>query len=106
MARQGPHQVAQKSISTGLSDFKTSASKFASVTSTIPFAAICFPPDTSFRPRFFINLPARHRYEYIRPLAEFDSNKGIRCGSATKGAGLAAPGSQFSTHWDAVITQR
>src|SRR5271165_6720462 len=42
MARQGPHQVAQKSTSTGLSDFKTSWSKFASVTSTIPLPAIFF----------------------------------------------------------------
>src|SRR5579864_962392 len=42
MARQGPHQVAQKSTSTGLSAFKTSASKFASVTSTIPLPAIFF----------------------------------------------------------------
>src|SRR5580700_6603566 len=40
MARHGPHQVAQKSTSTGLSDFKTSWSKFASVTSTIPLPAI------------------------------------------------------------------
>src|ERR1035438_1557794 len=42
MARQGPHQVAQKSTRTGLSDFKTSWSKFASVTSTIPLPAIFF----------------------------------------------------------------
>src|ERR1700747_1082961 len=42
-ARQGPHQVAQKSISTGLSDFNTSASKFASVTSTIALLAIVPP---------------------------------------------------------------
>src|SRR5437764_5731474 len=42
IARQGPHHVAQKSTSTGLSDFKTSWSKFASVTSTIPFPAIFF----------------------------------------------------------------
>src|ERR1017187_1616686 len=40
IARQGPHQVAQKSTRTGLSDFKTSWSKFASVTSTIPLPAI------------------------------------------------------------------
>src|ERR1700753_2605022 len=31
--RQGPHHSAQKSISTGLSDFSTSSSKFASVIS-------------------------------------------------------------------------
>src|SRR5215831_20856187 len=43
MARHGPHQVAQKSISTGLSDFNTSASKFASVTSTIALLAIVPP---------------------------------------------------------------
>src|SRR6266436_3452324 len=43
MARQGPHHVAQKSINTGLSDFNTSASKFASVTSTIPLLAIVPP---------------------------------------------------------------
>src|ERR1035441_4269457 len=42
MARQGPHQVAQKSTRPGLSDFKTSWSKFASVTSTIPLPAIFF----------------------------------------------------------------
>src|SRR6202790_4941659 len=42
IARQGPHHVAQKSTSTGLSDFKTSWSKFASVTSTIPLPAIFF----------------------------------------------------------------
>src|SRR4029077_14931218 len=41
-ARQGPHHVAQKSTSTGVSDFKTSWSKFASVTSTIPLPAILF----------------------------------------------------------------
>src|ERR1700730_19365659 len=40
MARHGPHQVAQKSTRTGFSDFKTSWSKFASVTSTIPLPAI------------------------------------------------------------------
>src|ERR1700690_98934 len=43
MARQGPHHVAQKSTSTGLSDFNTSWSKFASVTSTIPLPAIFSP---------------------------------------------------------------
>src|SRR5579859_7294271 len=42
IARHGPHQVAQKSTRTGLSDFKTSWSKFASVTSTIPLPAILF----------------------------------------------------------------
>src|SRR5215471_5541735 len=40
IARQGPHHVAQKSTRTGLSDFNTSWSKFASVTSTIPLPAI------------------------------------------------------------------
>src|ERR1700733_2201672 len=44
MARQGPHHVAQKSTSTGLSDLRTSWSKFASVTSTIPLPAISFSP--------------------------------------------------------------
>src|SRR5580704_5015428 len=44
IARQGPHHVAQKSTSTGLSDFNTSASKFASVTSTIPLPAIVISP--------------------------------------------------------------
>src|ERR1700691_1327273 len=44
MARQGPHHVAQKSTSTGLSDFKTSWSKFASVTSTIPLPAMFVSP--------------------------------------------------------------
>src|SRR5215475_13317038 len=46
MARQGPHHVAQKSTRTGLSDFKTSWSKFASVTSTIPLPAM-FPSPRS-----------------------------------------------------------
>src|SRR5271165_2593096 len=43
MARQGPHQAAQKSSSTGLSDFNTSESKLASVTSTVVLLAI-HPP--------------------------------------------------------------
>src|SRR6266699_2337232 len=43
MARHGPHQAAQKSKSTGVSDFRTSWSKFESVTSTIPFPAIVPP---------------------------------------------------------------
>src|SRR5258708_1427371 len=43
IARQGPHQVAQKSTNTGVSDFNTSASKFASVTSTIALLAIVPP---------------------------------------------------------------
>src|SRR5450432_2677790 len=42
IARQGPHHVAQKSTRTGVSDFRTSWSKFASVTSTIPLPAIFF----------------------------------------------------------------
>src|SRR3974390_697109 len=44
IARHGPHHAAQKSTSTGLSDFSTSESKFASVTSTIALLAIV-PPD-------------------------------------------------------------
>src|ERR1700727_1329604 len=44
MGRHGPHHVAQKSTSTGLSDFKTSWSKFASVTSAIPLPAMFFSP--------------------------------------------------------------
>src|SRR5580658_11066793 len=43
IARHGPHQAAQKSTSTGLSDFSTSESKLASVTSTMPLLAI-HPP--------------------------------------------------------------
>src|ERR1035438_4555092 len=43
MARHGPHQAAQKSTSTGFSDFNTSASKLASVTSTMALLAI-HPP--------------------------------------------------------------
>ncbi len=39
--RQGPHQGAQKSTSTGLSDLRTSVSKFESVTS-IGFAMFGF----------------------------------------------------------------
>src|ERR1700685_1258552 len=39
-ARQGPHHVAQKSTNTGVSDLSTSWSKFESVTSMMPFAAI------------------------------------------------------------------
>src|SRR5215469_8136095 len=46
-ARQGPHQVAQKSIKTGLSDLSTSESKFASFTSTIALFAID-PPEIQF----------------------------------------------------------
>src|SRR6478752_3655181 len=42
-ARQGPHQAAQKSTNTGCSDFRTSWSKFASVTSKIPLLAISPP---------------------------------------------------------------
>src|ERR1700730_18370420 len=48
IARQGPHHAAQKSTSTGLSDFSTSESKFASVTSTVPLLAI-LPPGFQFR---------------------------------------------------------
>src|ERR1039457_7103612 len=43
IARHGPHQAAQKSTSTGLSDFNTSESKLASVTSTVALLAI-HPP--------------------------------------------------------------
>src|SRR5216683_1213323 len=43
IARQGPHQAAQKSSRTGVSDFRTSWSKFASLTSIIPLPAI-LPP--------------------------------------------------------------
>jgi hypothetical protein len=43
MARHGPHHVAQKSTNTGVSDFKTSLSKFASVTSMMPLPAIVPP---------------------------------------------------------------
>jgi hypothetical protein len=42
-ARQGPHQAAQKSTKTGVSDFKTSWSKLVSVTSKIELLAI-IPP--------------------------------------------------------------
>src|ERR1039457_1116707 len=49
IARQGPHQAAQKSTSTGLSDFNTSESKFASVTSTRVVLAI-HPPKFSGSP--------------------------------------------------------
>src|SRR5271167_4243261 len=45
IARQGPHQAAQKSSSTGLSDFNTSESKLASVTSTVALLAI-HPPES------------------------------------------------------------
>src|SRR4029077_8190953 len=51
MARQGPHHAAQKSINTGLSDFNTSESKLASVTSTMPLLAI-HPPEVSARYEF------------------------------------------------------
>src|SRR5450759_3769610 len=50
IARQGPHQAAQKSISTGLSDFNTSESKLASVTSTVVLLAI-HPPELPVPPR-------------------------------------------------------
>src|SRR6202035_2349900 len=51
MARHGPHHAAQKSINTGLSDFNTSESKLASVTSTMPLLAI-YPPEVSARWQF------------------------------------------------------
>src|ERR1035438_8390939 len=43
-ALHGPHHVAQKSISTGWSDFNTAWSKLASVTSKIASLAMC-PPE-------------------------------------------------------------
>src|SRR5579871_6960501 len=44
MALHGPHHGAQKSIRTGLSDFKTSLSKLESVTwRTLSFAIACSP---------------------------------------------------------------
>src|ERR1035438_1228155 len=56
IARQGPHQAAQKSTSTGLSDFSTSESKFASVTSTV-----AWPDDGTFgAPPVSVVLPAIH----------------------------------------------
>src|SRR6266436_4118522 len=51
MARQVPHHAAQKSINTGLSDFNTSESKLASVTSTMPLPAI-HPPEVLARYQF------------------------------------------------------
>src|SRR5438876_8462207 len=57
MARQGPHQAAQKSTSTGVSDFRTSWSKFESVTSTIPFPAIVPPTPNSLDCDAFILAP-------------------------------------------------
>src|ERR1700690_1395282 len=51
IARQGPHQAAQKSSRTGLSDFSTSESKLASVTSTVVLLAI-LPPDLSSSDKF------------------------------------------------------
>src|SRR5208337_4384931 len=40
MARHGPHQAAQKSTKTGVSDFRTSWSKFESFTSIMPLPAM------------------------------------------------------------------
>src|SRR5208337_678471 len=40
MARHGPHQVAQKSTRTGVSDFRTSWSKLESFTSIMPLPAM------------------------------------------------------------------
>src|SRR6266700_4992575 len=57
MARQGPHQAAQKSTNTGCSDFSTSWSKFESVTSTIPFPAIVPPTPNSMDCYAFILAP-------------------------------------------------
>src|SRR5450755_4150325 len=51
IARQGPHQAAQKSTSTGLSDFNTSESKFASVTSTVVVVLLAIHPPEFVVPR-------------------------------------------------------
>src|SRR5688572_9857938 len=49
--RQGPHQAAQKSTSTGLSDFRTSFSQFISVTSaTNSLIALSFRFDSPYDP--------------------------------------------------------
>src|SRR5882672_232718 len=87
IARQGPHQVAQKSISTGLSDFNTSASKFASVTSTIELLAIV-PPRYLVPATGFLNLPVLAPVMSAPVLRAVDSNTAIRCATVTEGAGV------------------
>src|ERR1019366_4349085 len=61
IARQGPHQAAQKSISTGLSDFNTSESKLASVTSTVAVLAI-HPPE------FSVHFPVPPKVDRLAPV--------------------------------------
>src|SRR5450755_2026352 len=86
IARQGPHQAAQKSINTGLSDFNTSESKLASVTSTMPLLAI-HPPRFASAGTYEPNPgePYVPRVE-LSILAPF-----IRCSEGLKGA-RAHPG--------------
>src|SRR6185295_15894840 len=48
---QGPHHVAVKSTSTGLSDLRTSASKFASVSSMMFLPAMCASPSSPMQPK-------------------------------------------------------
>src|SRR5690606_37543094 len=45
---QGPHQTAQKSTNTGLSDFKTTSSKVASVISKAIIYFFCFVQNYDF----------------------------------------------------------
>src|SRR5580700_4846069 len=73
MARQGPHHVAQKSTSTGLSDFSTSWSKFASVTSTIPLPAMFV----------LLVISAGRQFETFQKLASGDRYECFPYGSPT-----------------------
>src|SRR3989442_6854848 len=59
-ARQGPHQAAQKSTKTGVSDFKTSWSKLVSVTSKIELLAI-IPPVYVGPPRLLMLMAFLHQ---------------------------------------------
>src|SRR5712664_3246040 len=62
-ARQGPHQAAQKSTKTGVSDFKTSWSKLVSVTSKVELLAI-IPPVYVGPPRLPMLVPSSaNQYE-------------------------------------------
>src|ERR1700693_51367 len=93
IARHGPHHAAQKSTSTGLSDFNTSESKLASVTSTVALLTI-HPPDLSLsdQPRGVDHLVSIKRNSYRSTVAPF-----IGCSARTKVAGAAGkprPGSR------------
>src|SRR6195256_44317 len=84
MARHGPHHEAQKSTSTGWSDFRTSWSKFASFTSRIASLAI-IPP---FEP-LVLQTYRRHCYE-----PNYYPSTCIRCSTSLEVA--SPPGGHFA----------